>query len=292
MAIPKRLICSSHTISGVMPGDPEPARHPFADRVIACAAAGYTGMCIHLRDYRAQRAAGQTDSALRGMLTSQGISDISIEFLTDWFLDGAAGEAARADEETAWAAARALGAHSLNVGGDFHARGLPRNVMRARFRDLCARAAQHGLTVALELVPWSDVADVDTALGMIDGIANAGLVIDAWHVFRGGIPLDDLRRIPGDRILSIQINDAAAAVRGTLAEDTRHRLPCGEGVLDLPGFLTTLDGIGAAVPPSVEIISPAFAALDLREASQQSAAGAWTLLEGLDRQRTRRANGS
>ena len=279
MAIPQRLICSSHTISGVMPGGPLPARHGFAERVAASAAAGYSGMCLHLRDYRALRETGHADTELRAVLDRHGMTDISLEFLGGWFLDGAEAEVSRRDEATAYAAARAYGAHSLNVGADFGGRGLPSRHMRDSFRALCDRAATHELRIALEIVPWSDVRDVDTALEMIEGVGNAGLVVDCWHVFRGGIPLSDLERIPGDRIFCIQVNDAAADLRGTLPEDTRWRLPCGEGVFDLDGFLASLDRAGAAVPLSVEIISPELAALDVATAARRSIAGARALLD-------------
>jgi sugar phosphate isomerase/epimerase len=283
MAIKRELICSSHTISGVMPGGPAPTRHAFEARVAACAAAGYKGMCLHFKDYRALRQSGHEDAVLSATLRRYGMEDISLEFLVDWFLEGDIAEQSRSDEATAYAAARAYGAHSLNVGSDFQSRGIPRRVMRRRFGELCERAVDHGLSVALEIVPWSDVRDIDTALEFIDGIANAGLVVDSWHVFRGGIALADLERIPGERILCIQVNDADAAVRGSLAQDTQRRKPCGEGVFDLDGFLASLDRAGASVPVSVEIISPVFAALDLDEAARISVTGARRLLEHLPR---------
>src|SRR5690606_34557265 len=112
---------------------------------------------------------------------------------------------------------------------------------------------------------WSDVADIGTALDFL-GPANAGLVIDTWHVFRGGIPLADLRRIPANKVYCIQVNDAAADPVGTLAEDTVRRLPCGEGALDLEGFAKVIDACGWAAPTSVEIISPRLAAMTPDEA--------------------------
>jgi sugar phosphate isomerase/epimerase len=134
------------------------------------------------------------------------------------------------------------------------------------------------MKVALEIVPWSDVREVATALEMIEGIENAGLVIDSWHVFRGGVPLDDLERIPGDRIYCIQVNDADASIHGSLAEDTLLRKPCGEGIFDLDGFLGNLDRAGASVPISVEIISPEIARLDAGEAAVRSIEGARALV--------------
>jgi sugar phosphate isomerase/epimerase len=236
-------------------------------------------MCLHFRDYRALRQAGHADEDLRSALQRHGMSDISLEFLGDWFLEGSAAAAAQADEVMAFAAARAFGARSLNVGSDFQGRGIPRHVMKSRFQALCERAAKQALTIALEIVPWSDVRDVETALNVIEGCDNAGLVIDSWHVFRGHVPLSDVRAIPASRIVSIQINDAAAVSEGSLQEDTLRRLPCGEGSFDLAAFLDALDAAGASVAPSVEIISPIQAALPLGEAVQRSYAGARRLLD-------------
>ncbi|MCI5074444.1 sugar phosphate isomerase/epimerase [Oricola sp.] len=279
MTIHRDLICSSHTISGVMPGGPVPARHGFEERVAACAAAGYTGMCLHFRDYRALKEAGHKDEDLREVLQRHGMRHVSLEFLVDWFLDGTDSEQARADEATLHAAARAYGADSFNIGSDFQGRGIPRAVMKERLAGLCRRAGNAGLKVALEIVPWSDVPDVETALDMIDGIDNAGLVVDSWHIFRGGVPLSEVERIPGDRIFCVQVNDAEETVHGALSEDTTRRKPCGEGVFDLDAFLDSLNRAGADVPVSVEIISPQFAALDVESAARGSIAGARRLVE-------------
>lgn len=282
MAWKPGLVCSSHTISGVMPAGPVPARHSFEARVAACAAAGYIGMCLHFKDYRALRQAGHEDAYLASVLRRHGMKDISVEFLVDWFLQGEAAEQARADERTAYAAARAYGARTLNVGSDFAGRNIPRNEMRRHFGELCERAGAEGLNIALEIVPWSDVADVETAMAMIDGIPNAGLVVDSWHIFRGGIPLAAVESIPGDRILCVQVNDADAEIRGPLALDTARRRACGDGIFDLAGFLASLSRTGTEAAVSVEIISPEQAAFGVEEAARVSIAGARRLVDGLN----------
>ncbi|MEW6645271.1 MAG: sugar phosphate isomerase/epimerase family protein [Pseudomonadota bacterium] len=264
-----------------MPGAPAPSRHSFAARVEACANAGYKGMCLHLRDYRWQRNAGFSDEDLREALEQNGMRDISLEFLVDWFLEGADGEQARADEATACQAARAYGARSLNVGSDFRGRAIPPAVLRARFHELCERAGENGLSIALEIVPWSDIRDVAAALALVDGVSNAGLVIDSWHVFRGGISLGDIEQIPAEKILCVQINDAAEALSGDLVQDTLRRRPCGEGSFDLRSFLASIDRTGSTAPLSVEIISPEFAALALSTAAARSFDSARALLRSM-----------
>lgn len=270
----REYICSSHTISGVMPGGSVASRHGFSARVQACAAAGYTGICVHFRDYFDQHKAGFGDAELRSVLDLNGMKNVSVEFLTDWFMDDEEGETARCNEAIAFQAANALGARVLNVGPDLLGRGIPIEVMRKRFAALCKRAAHHDIAIALELVAWGNVRDVNTALLMIDGLPSAGLVIDAWHIFRAGVPLGDLKRIPADRVLCVQVNDATAVPTGPLATDTMNRKLCGQGDFDLKGFVDTLDDLGVQVPLSVEIISPEQAARELQIAAAISLSSA------------------
>jgi sugar phosphate isomerase/epimerase len=265
-AMPREFLCSSHTISGVMPGSPRAARHSLQERLAACAAAGYAGFWLHFRDYLEQRAAGFEDASIRDLFDRHGMRHRGVEFLTDWFLDD---PAQREMEGAAFAAARAIGAPLVNVGADFLGRNIPRGRMIKAFAGLCTRAADGGLSVALEIVPWSDVPDIRTALDFMEP-SNAGLVIDCWHIFRGRVPLADLARIAPTRILCVQVSDAASQPDGTLQEDTLLRKLCGQGEFDLAGFAAALDGIGVDIPWSVEIIAPDFAALPVRQAARLS----------------------
>lgn len=268
------LICSSHTISGVLPGSARAARHGLAERLSACAAAGYVGCWLHYRDYLEQRAAGLADEDIRALLDRFGMRHREVEFLTDWFVDR---EDCRTAETAAFAAARAIGATVLNVGGDFAGRGLSRALMVDRFASLCSRAADTGISVAIEFVPWSNVPDIRAALDFM-GPQNAGIVVDCWHLFRGEMPLSDIALVPAEKILCIQLSDALAIPGDALAEETRNRLPCGEGALDLAGFMDALDRTAPDVPVSVEIISPRFAGLPVAKAAQESIQGARELL--------------
>lgn len=273
------LICSSHTISGVMPGSTPAARHSFEARVQACAKAGYRGMCLHYRDYEAQIASGATDAQLQGSLAEAGIAQVELEFLSDWFLRGDA--ASEENEAKFWGAAKGFGARSLNLGGDFLGRGIPWPQMRARFAEFCTRAADKDLKVALEFVPFSNIAAIDQAMDLVELAPNAGLVVDSWHTFRGGISLAEIANLPAQRVLCVQINDAKPVPEGPLAQETLNRLPCGAGGFDLIGFLRAIKATGTPAGISVEIISPAFAAMDVETAAECSIEGARALFAAL-----------
>lgn len=256
-----------------MPGGPVASRHGLAERLAACTGAGYRGYWLHWRDYAEQRLAGMSDGAIRALFDRHCQRHRGIEFFSDWFVDGNA--AAAVAESRSFDAAQAIGADTVNVGADFAGRGFSLEHMVERFDALCGRAAGRGLRIGLELVAWSDVSDVGTALRFLKP-RNAALVLDAWHVFRAGLPLPDLARIPADRVSCVQVSDASATVRGTLADDTRHRLFCSDGVFDLTGFLKATQRFGT--PVSVEIISPEVARMPLAEAARISCETAGRLM--------------
>jgi sugar phosphate isomerase/epimerase len=276
------LICSSHTISGVMPGAPEVTRHGFEERVNACAEAGFDGMCLHVRDHAKWRAEGRDDAWMRAVLDRHAMAVPAVEFLADWH-DGT--DDADQTLAAALAAARCFGADVLNVGADIAGRGVPPRDLARPFVRLCERAADAGVRIALEVLAWGSVSDLDAATVLLDaahgtaGSGRPGLVVDCWHVFRGGrIGLDDLRRLDPALILGVQLNDAPAGVAGPPPVDTMRRLFCGHGTFDITGFLRAVRGALPAAPVAVEVIAPEVAALPLDVAARRAATSARTAL--------------
>jgi sugar phosphate isomerase/epimerase len=193
------------------------------------------------------------------ILGDHGIRIAELEFLFDWAHNGDRGAAALRREEEFYRLADMFHARHLNVG-DLGMGGPlgPLDAVAERFAGVCDRAAQHGLLVAIEFLPWTPIPDAATAwsIARTAGRVNGGLLVDAWHYFRGASDPAVLRAIPGDRIVAVQLDDADAEVVGELVEDTslRRRLP-GEGSFDLVGFVRLLDGMGVQAPLSVEILS-------------------------------------
>lgn len=261
----RRYLCSSYTICGVLPGGPVASRHTLRARLAACAAAGYQGMWLHWRDYLQFRRNGG-DAALRDLYEAHGLLGCGVEYLSGWEMRT---EAGREAERLCFAAARAIGARTVNVGASLVPGRVPPAQLETRFHALCARAADHGLSIALEFVPWTDIADLATALRLTRP-PNAGLAIDCWHLFRAGVSLTELAQVPADKVYCVQINDATARPHAALPQDTLRRLPCGAGAFDLAGFASALDDASIAQPLTVEIISEQLAALPPKTAAERS----------------------
>ncbi len=128
----------------------------------------------------------------------------------------------------------------------------------AGFASLCDYAAQHGLRAHIEFLPVGGIQTLAQAWAIVSaaGRPNGGLTIDAWHFFRSGSTLEQLARIPGDRIYTVQLCDAPATPQEDLwSELMTARLLPGEGNLDVVGLVRTLDAIGSTAPFGVEVFN-------------------------------------
>jgi sugar phosphate isomerase/epimerase len=238
----------------------------FCDRLDAAVAGGFRGISLWGRDYQRARADGWSDADVRALLDERGREVAELDPAW-WWLPGAADVHISDDADTMhvfrygeaemFAIADAVGARSLNATDVF---GGPWDVDQAAaaFAALCDRAAEHGLLVHLEGLPWSQIPDVASAWEIVRraGRVNGGIVVDAWHFFRAGGDFDALRKVPGDRVLGIQLDDGPAAPEDNLVHATLHdRLLPGEGTFDLVALVAALRAIGAVAPIGVEVFS-------------------------------------
>jgi sugar phosphate isomerase/epimerase len=268
------LLAAYWTIAGdVYPfAQDEVSPFSFRDRVEAAARAGYKGIGLIHADLMANaRRLGLRE--MKAILDANGMRHVELEFIVDWFADGERRRASDVVRHDLLAAAEALGARDIKIAPEFEATDCDMPHLVEEFAALCRQAADHGTAIALELMPFSNVRTLRTALELVDGAdqPNGGLLLDIWHVARSGIGYAAVAGVPAARIVSVELDDADAEVVGTLWEDTifRRRL-CGEGVLDPPSFLTALDTAGYRGPYAVEIISIEHRRLPLEQAARRS----------------------
>ena len=104
-------------------------------------------------------------------------------------------------------------------------------------------------------------------------MAAAGLLVDAWHVFRAGSTLAELRAaLNPEMVFGVELDDAAPEIVGTLFEDTvDNRMFCGEGSFDLTGLVKLLRDLGFDGPWGVEILSTSYRVLPVGQALKLAA---------------------
>ncbi len=246
--------------------------HPLADRARAAVRAGYSGIGLHTDDLSA--AIGQYGFAgIKQILDDCGLKYLEIEALLDWFADGERRRSSDAVRALMLEAAARLGAFQIKVAGDLFGGEWPVKKMADEFAVLCRQAADVGANVSIEILPFSNIRDLGTGLEIVGGAgeSNGGLLLDIWHLSRGGIPYDEIVAIPAAYLKHIELDDADLSVSGSLLEDTvrNRRLP-GEGSFDVPHFLRCVKATGYRGLYGVEVISDAHRTLDPDQAAQRS----------------------
>jgi sugar phosphate isomerase/epimerase len=243
---------------------------PLLERLATAGACGYSFVSLGPDDVARAAHEGPSTAELRRRAEDTGVGWI-VDPIMNWHPVHKPSRLSHArfgvDEVLRMTAA--LGAPSVSAIASSHT-AVDHAEMIARFADLCDAAADVGIRVHLEFMPMSAVADLRTAWSIVEGAArpNGGLTFDTWHFFRSNADFDLLGRIPGDRIFAVQIDDAAAEVRGTLWDDTQHRLLPGDGDFDLRRAVQVLARIGGLAVLGPEVISPEMAALPSSEAAR------------------------
>ena len=255
------IIASYWTIAGDrFPGcGAEASSRSFKERYEMAGKLGYAGAGLVLDDLVAARdTIGYAE--LSRILKGNGIVDLEVEILTDWFATGERRVESDRQRAILLEAGEALGAHHLKVSGDFQSKELNIEQMAESFAGLCADAEKRGLPVGIEVMPFTNLATVKESRAVVEaaGVKKGGLLLDIWHMERNNIPHADIAALPGEMIVSIEINAAAAEVERDIWFDTLNRriLP-GQGSFDIDGFLAAIYKTGFNGPVGIEIISEA-----------------------------------
>jgi sugar phosphate isomerase/epimerase len=272
------LIASYWTIAGdVYPMGPnEISPFPFEKRVEVAARAGYRGLgLLHADLMTVSNRLGLKE--MRRILDANGMHHVELEFLSDWYAQGRAHAESDTVRKDLLEAAEALRARCIKIAPSINepslddvAPDMPQ--MIESFAGLSREAAKYGTSIALEIMPFSNIRTVSAALELVstDPQPNGGLYLDIWHMARGGIDYSEVAKIPQQWIKAVELDDADRDVVGTLWDDTRyHRRLCGEGALDIPAFLKAIDETGYRGPYAVEIISREHRRLPLEEEAKR-----------------------
>lgn len=268
-------------------GDTSPMRQPatspvpIAERISAVADAGFTGLGLIADDLLVIR-----DSigfpVLRNLIAEAGLTHIEIELIERWWIPRGAPGHTYDVRDLLFDAADVLAPAFIKIGSELGPPTPQPEVLVDPLRELAEQAVEHGTRIAIETMPFSIISTVPMGAELISAAGHpaVGLLVDAWHVFRAGTSLDELRAaLTPEMIYGVELDDAASTLRGTLFEDTvNNRLLCGEGCFDLRGLVAVLRGRGFDGPWGVEILSSSFRQLPVGQAVKRAAESALAVL--------------
>jgi len=253
------------TTAGIYPGEGEISRFDFRDRVEAAARAGFRGIGIWHTDLE-HVMVHRTLREIRDILQDNGMRYLELEFLTDWFLEGARKAESDSRKKRLLEASAALSAHHIKVG-DFY--NTPYSMPRAieAFAALCREAEACGARVGFEFMASSMINSLKDARLLVEtaGAPNGGLILDLVHVVNLGITHEEIRRIPLQHLVTLELND------GTVPTDPDgSRRYCGEGEFDIRGFISCARQMGFEGPWGVEVFSRSFAGQSVEQLSRRA----------------------
>lgn len=240
----KLIFCNAPLVGGALEVSAEQVK-----RIVdASADAGFHGVSLWAFHHQAAVADGATPEQVKAWHVDRGLSVPVVESLIGW--EG--GDLAAIDQQCVPTldVARLYGAET--VAGVMMSTELDSiDAASEGLAHLAKRAEERGLRVCIEWLPWSGLPDLASAWKLVDGVGidRVGLVLDTWHWLRqpGGPDFETLRKVPGDRIHVVQLDDTTSAGAGgdMMMESMTQRLLPGEGEVDFPSLLAALDEIGA-----------------------------------------------
>jgi sugar phosphate isomerase/epimerase len=266
------LLASYWTISAGLPHtDCEYSPFDFKDRVESAARAGFKGFGIWHADLE-HVLEKYSLKEMKQILDDNGIRQVELEFLTDWFLEGERKKASDIRKRNLFDAAEVLNARHIKVGDFFQEQcSLPRLI--EAFAILCGEAAQHGTRIGFELMPFAMIRTLEESVAMVKGAGspNGGIVFDLWHIVKLGIPYEKICRVPQEYVVGVELNDGTFTAPWSLHEDTiHHRRLCGDGEFNIRSFVQGMQKAGYTGPWGIEVLSAELRTRPLEELTKRA----------------------
>ena len=250
------------------------------DKIRIASEAGFEAVELWLDDVIAYCSDGGTVADVRQALDDRGLTLPSMIALKGWSGTSGAEEAAgfEAAKQRLGLAAE-LGAPSV-VATPTPDREPVAETAR-RYAKLLALGETFGVRSAFEYIGrFEQYNNINVALEVMAscGRQDTTMVVDAFHIFRGEGETDDLRRVAGERISIVHIDDAPAEPPRETQLDKDRVMP-GDGVIDLGAMLAILREQGYRGWMSLELFNESYWARDPLEVAREGLAKTRAVLD-------------
>jgi len=158
--------------------------------------------------------------------------------------------------------AQELGARLLSICSNVSTEAIDDTARAANdlgeFADIARRA---GMRIGYEALAWGRHVKDWMAAWDIVRLAdrdNLGIILDSFHIFVRGNPIDPIADLPGDKIALVQVADAPALVMDPLSLGRHYRCYPGQGDYPIVDYLDAATRTGYRGPLSLEIFNDQF----------------------------------
>jgi sugar phosphate isomerase/epimerase len=130
----------------------------------------------------------------------------------------------------------------------------------AQLDECAALMAETGTKLGFEFLPFTPMASIATTFEWVGRAraagAQASVLVDTWHVFRGPDGIDGLDQLKLDDVAYVQFDDALPVASDDMLDETvNRRVMPGSGEFPLEEFCDRMRARGYDGPVSVEILS-------------------------------------
>ncbi|WP_233838604.1 sugar phosphate isomerase/epimerase family protein [Paraburkholderia sp. ZP32-5] len=267
----------------------------FADAFEPTARAGFTGIGLRYDQFERYLEQGGSVAEVKRWLDDYGLRFAEAAFLAEWQYYGGIPLVSRRQrvagaEETRerllerlhgflahceqFECANVTAVPALRETGDLE-------IAAEEFATLCDMAAPYGVRLCLEFM--GTAPQVSTLASGADLVAranraNGGLLIDTFLFHQGRSRVDDLARVPPEKIFNVQLADARPKSCETL-DMLADRVFPGEGAADVSTLVDALVAHGYHGWWTVELFNPDYARVDPHTIAAHAASSAHKLLD-------------
>jgi sugar phosphate isomerase/epimerase len=251
---------------------------PLVGALRAARVAGWPAVELRRVDFARAAEAGQPADAVLDQVRASGLRVACVGGQLGWMFSDGAERRRLLDavaESCRWA--RALGAPVVMSPADLGTGSLADAA--AGVRELGDRAAEAGVRLALE--PPSQAQQLNTVERIRELIGRAGhpscgILLDAYHLHRGGGGLRQVEELDPGEIAYVQYSDVPGS--GLEPGQTSNRLPPGYGVVPFREFFALVEAKGYVGDLSYEAPNPAAWARDPETVAREALAATLTVL--------------
>ena len=99
------------------------------------------------------------------------------------------------------------------------------------------------------------------------GAPDASLLLDVYHIYRGGSRFDGLRFVDGSAVKVLHMNDYPDMPRSRIGD--KDRVYPGDGIAPIPSILRTMKAAGFSGVLSLELFNPSYWQDDIESVLQK-----------------------
>lgn len=228
---------------------------PLAEKLHVASRAGFDGIELWHNELEEYLHRGGTLLDLRNRIDDLGLTVPSTINLKGWF-DSVS------EKDPAWDDCRRRMEHAVTLGAKCIVAGPPQkksdwNLGVENYGRLLRLGRQFGIEASMEFLGFVEqVRTLETALKIIrdSPVPGGAIVLDPFHIFRGGGSFDTVRQLLSREISICHFNDAHSRIPRNEQTDADRVLP-GDGELPLVEMLRDLLRIGYRGTLSLELFS-------------------------------------